>query len=136
MNDLTPAAAGGTVRDSGLTTGDRVIAWTIASYANGGAQAWPSLRTLHDDTGLHVRSIRRVIDRLAARGVFAVMARPGRPTVYTFSTHPTVRPSAHTNGHEMSTGVRPSAQTRCAPYDRAGVRRGVPKCAPVGAPKY
>lgn len=76
------------VRDSGLPAPAKLLAYTLATYMNGeGEQAWPSVKTLREASGLGERTIWREIRRLESEGWIAVERHERQPSHY-FATSP------------------------------------------------
>ncbi len=86
---------GAALRAANLSAGPRLVAlalWAYADYRTG--EAYPSLVTIAELSGVDYRHVRRCVDQLEASGIIAVDQRPGRCAVYRF---PVVRAS-HTPG--------------------------------------
>jgi hypothetical protein len=94
---------------SKLTVGDRLVLWTMAWYASDAGFAWPSSKTLEDDTGLSRDFVRRSLARIVKAGVLTCEHRQGRPTVYRFPIdHPALAELSTTRGQANTpTGPKP-----------------------------
>ncbi len=74
---------GAALRAANLSAGPRLVAlalWAYADYRTG--EAYPSLVTIAELSGVDYRHVRRCVDQLEASGIIAVDQRPGRCAVY------------------------------------------------------
>jgi hypothetical protein len=90
------------VRDSGLDGTAKAVAYTLSTYMNGKAEAFPSKATLAAGASVCNRAADRAILRLESNGFLRVARTRGRKSNHYYGVHPTPYPG---------TGLTPYGET-------------------------
>ena len=103
------------VRDADLTAPEKVVMYTLLTYADQyGKNMFPSVTTIAKCAGLGRRSVFRALNTLEAKGFISRNVRSGASTVYEWchtGTSATLAPPPVPEGHSTRATVAPK-QTR------------------------